>query len=383
MPLALPFSRVVADISVVLSGLFFLAHCYHTHSWSWMRTPIAKLLGFTSLYITCATFWSPNFSLHLVGHAFAQIRFFLFFLAILYGIGPVKSLRTLLFITASVSVLGVACDTLYQYLTDFSFFGHARFHGRLTGTFRRPLVGFFLVTLFFPLMGFWGHHTRTLLQKILLFGAAFCISIICLLTGDRSASLLLLLGFSWVAVAFVWYHPQMRWTLLGGVISVLLLLTLLVLIDPYILSRTRLLQEQILNFSVSCYGQIAHTAFLTWKTSPFFGAGYKSFSAIAHSLYAQGIVTYLGCHAHNYYLTWLANMGLVGLALFIAFIIRIVHQVGCSKNTWLRVCCLATLLVIFWPLTTTNNFFHNNIAALNWFTFGLVWVLSTFPYSSR
>ena len=50
LPLLIPFSRAIADITIILVSILFIIHCYANNQWEWIRLKWVKLAAIFWLY---------------------------------------------------------------------------------------------------------------------------------------------------------------------------------------------------------------------------------------------------------------------------------------------------------------------------------------------
>ena len=97
---------------------------------------------------------------------------------------------------------------------------------------------------------------------------------------------------------------------------------------------------------------------------------------------------YLACanHAHNYYLEFLSETGIIGFILMITFFIilwkdffhyfiKYKHKI--NSETILLVPIVITLFLEIWPLKSTGSFFTNWTATFFWLTTALLFANKT------
>ncbi|TGW14849.1 O-antigen ligase domain-containing protein [bacterium NHP-B] len=179
-----------------------------------------------------------------------------------------------------------------------------------------------------------------------------------------------------VAGMYAYHYPTWRWPIFfGGLFTMLAGYSFAM--TQYLLSgRFFVLLRELSVFSTTSYGQLFKSAFLMVREHPVMGVGYKMFSIPSHALYEQGAVTYAGLHAHNYYLGWLAELGALGLVSFFALVGFFVRAVYVS-DVHGRVLGTGALLVMFWPLTTTMDFFSSATSVINWYALALLMVAAS------
>jgi len=117
------------------------------------------------------------------------------------------------------------------------------------------------------------------------------------------------------------------------------------------------------------------------KNSPLLGNGYRSFQVKCHEeqFFIEG-KPQCSTHPHNTYLQLLAELGLIGFLFIFLFFLYFVLQYlksfyyqflnsNSQKNHILL--CISGLIINFFPLTTTGNFFNNWLSSLYFFPLGI------------
>ena len=148
LPFAIPFSRSVADIFVVLIAILFLCKSYFENKWNWIKEGWFKFALIFFLYcifintpLSIDSFTSLQYSIFF-------LRWPLFALALGYWIlNDAKSLKNFLVVTFFVCLF-LIFDTWYQYILGVDIFGIERHSStRLTGPFSGPHIGMWLTKL--------------------------------------------------------------------------------------------------------------------------------------------------------------------------------------------------------------------------------------------
>ena len=368
VPLIFPFTKAGADVVLSIVALLYAGELvFYERERFWHRY-YAFFVAFFA-YLALPAFLKTSMSGQAIFSALFYSRFFLFFGALVCWIGPLVPCRRLVFWATGLSLLLVTLDGLYQHFFDVSLSGQPRFERRLTSFFRRPLLGFFLTTLVWPVALFYVRQRSALRVKLL---SAVALSVVVVfLTGDRAISALMALSVLWIGGVSVYYHPRYRLR-----IMVVMMLTsvggfLYSCTQPLLIGRLRVLFLELASFTTTSYGQLFKAALFVWQDHPFFGIGYKGFTAANVGLYDQGVVTYLGIHSHNYYLAFMAELGLVGLVFLLVFVMVLTKRV-LSGGFWMKALGGAALIVIFWPFTTTMDFFSSSTAIVTWLSLGLL-----------
>jgi O-antigen ligase len=369
VPLLFPLTKAGADAAVSIVAILYLAELVFYERERLQGRSFLLFSAFTGYIVLSALIISP-FPGKTALSALFYGRFFLFFGALSCWIGPVAACRRLVFGGVGLSLLIVTIDGLYQHVFDVSLSGRLRFERRLTSFFRRPLLGFFVATLIWPVALFYLRECSAFRAK--LFGAVALSVVIVFLTGDRAISALMALSLLWIAGAGAYYYPRYRLHIVLTLVLTSILGFLYARTQHLLIGRLRVLFQELGEFTVTSYGQLFKSAWIMWCDHPLWGVGYKGFAGSNSLLYDQGMVTYLGIHSHNYYLAFMAELGLVGFAFWMVFGVMLTRYV-LSGDFLAKALGGATLIIIFWPLTTTMDFFSNGTAIVTWLALGLLY----------
>ena len=124
--------------------------------------------------------------------------------------------------------------------------------------------------------------------------------------------------------------------------------------------------EQLPTGEHSGYYRAMAPAIDAWQQSPIFGIGPANFRHLCPELFDDPTGRFCQPHPHNYYLQLLAETGIVGLILGIAFVVSIIWccyaPSKVNKNNIFAVVAWVIPLSLFWPLASTADFFgqwHN------------------------
>ena len=115
LPFAIPFSRSVADICIVLIAILFLCRSYFENEWNWIKEGWIKFA--LAFFLYCIFIITPLSidSLESLQYSIFFIRWPLFAIALGYWIlNDIKSLKNFL-ITTFFVCLFLVLDTWYQY----------------------------------------------------------------------------------------------------------------------------------------------------------------------------------------------------------------------------------------------------------------------------
>ncbi|MDB5477556.1 MAG: O-antigen polymerase, partial [Alphaproteobacteria bacterium] len=359
---------------------------------AWTRTPWIRLAAVVLAYLIVCGVLSQYDIPSGLNRGLSWGRFPLFAIALSHWLLPLD--RNFRYLSRSLILLLalVSLDTLIQFLTGTSLSGNhpGSYANRLTGPFGdKMVVGLFLTRLAWPAIGLAFAASWTQPSLIRRFGPGLALAalfgITILLSGERMAFGLFLL----TATLFWLGAKGMRLVLLGAGVVMAVAACGIVFFNPLMHDRFLTTTAPVVqNFDDSPYGAILGNALKTWELDPVTGVGPKNFVAacekegpkLGFRSEAPGTVFNCARHPHNIYLEWLAETGVIGLALFIGLIGLWGREVYAglrhtSLPHYIIVLGFGVGLVPFlWPLMTSMSFFINWSAILFWWVLGLALV---------
>jgi O-antigen ligase len=288
------------------------------------------------------------------------IHFALYAAALARWILPDPRSRDRLLYATVIAVAFFACDSLMQYFVGFDIIGRRALPTRLTSVFSKPFVGVEIAWLYLPaLLGLW-QKGRPLLAAA--FGCVCAAAV--LLSGDRMG-LLALIGAGLLAGIF---DRALRKALLIFLPAVVIVGGALLIYSPTMYHRqVESTMDVIEHVDQSPYGIIFKSAWDMARDYPLFGVGVHNYQAVCveerYGPLLIGPEQFPRCsgHPHNLYLFWLVETGLIGLALYIAFVglslATIIRSVPANAGNVIFYGLAATLVMRFWPLSSSTDFF--------------------------
>ncbi len=387
LPLLLLFSRAIADVTVLLIGLYYLLRSYYLNDWQWAKHTWFKLsIGFWLYLLLVNTPLSID-QLDSLTHSAAYIRWPLFAAAIAYWVlDNEKSKRNFLISLLLISFL-IMADTSLQYVTGQDLFGHLKpSPTRLTGPYSRPIPGIMLLRVIFI-----GMFAAILLpslsdakRQVKFILLTLCIGLVFMfITGERMALILFITGSAVITCGLLLNQTINTKKLIFSMLTIAGLFWGLFMIAPETAERSVFsIANKLNSFTASDYGVVFRAAFIAWQDNFIFGSGFHTYQTFCEQL---GVLTVLGkswglqcSHPHNLYLQIAAETGLVGLILFSISIVSIYYHAIANlikAHCWLVASLSFTVLsVCFWPLIGGISILNNGVAALVWL--GVGWVLS-------
>lgn len=380
----LPAALITDQNGIAELFTFVLAVGYARHLWCTRATP--SPLALASLLLIGLWLWMNLVVTPLAPDPADSLRhtlpwFRLPMLAFAIGAWVARDRRSLAFLATAwgLTLLVGVVDGLWQLKTGVSLSG-IPIHGgvRLTGPLERPNIGAFTARIGLPLLAAGllllprGHRGA----QIALLAAATLGTAFVLLTGERSAALIMLLS---LALALGWSalrSPGARLPALCIFVGLALLATLLVAASPRLQARLADTVEQVADYQASVYGKLLVSSWIMSADRPLAGHGIRGFRSNCPPLEAAGRVPRCDMHPHNLYAEWLVECGWLALVGFVAFVLAFGRdvltgsrpgQVHHALAPWL----LAGLCIVLFPLQATQSFFSNWPAILAWTSLGL------------
>lgn len=341
-------------------------------------------------------------------------RYGIYFLSVFYFIFYFEKLdqhflKVILFIN-----IFLILDALFQFIFGFNFFGIViQDQSRISSVFGEELVlGSFICKISpFCFSLLFTTNTKNYL-KFLVYLVMLSNLIVILLSGERSALFLYLL-LSFYLIIFIKINIKIKLVIsILGLVSFFIIIltnqtiyeriidkTIFELIGKNSFTKTYFNEDQIIleNFDTdkclkpensnlkecisndkffffsSTHENYFKTAINIFNDHMFFGAGPKSFRVLCdENLYG---INRWSCssHPHNYYIQLLAEVGLIGFSFlliayisFIYILFRIIKEKNLDtiqKNFYIVL--IGALIVNFFPLTPTGNYFNNWLTILS------------------
>ncbi len=382
-PIAITVGKAALDSMACLITFLFLVHVVRTKNWQvFNRGWIKAGLAFWGWQIASAL-WAYNPWLALQA-GFIWGRFFIFGVALAYWILPndAKFQKQFFFIIAFY-LFFLGGDSLIQYYFRVDLLGNEiGGSARLTGPFKRPIVGTSILYFFFPVLAY------ALCAPITSWKRAFCIgsSIACIsaiiLSGERSPLMLLLLGFALTCLSMVFMRRVRMLLIFTAATAAVLTLQFTALslsnqtgAETIKNRQIGSVHETVTNFAASPYGLIWQDAWDMIRAHPLLGVGAKNIKYYWCDLGNQRHFTE-NCplHPHNTYIEILASFGTVGMALYLLAIACVLREFYNALPRWkndpIVAGILITVLVRLWPLIITTSHTRSPSAFSFWLMVG-------------
>ncbi len=413
-PLALFLGIAPFDIMLTGVGFLFITYSFMHKDFSWLHDAWMKIFLLLWIYMIVRGFFTidPQSS---VLHSLSFIRFAVFTAALQHWLLKSSPAREALAISLVLTLVFAAGDGLLQLFTYTDLFGKNispidfSQSWRLNAISGKPNIGAKFSTLILPAVAYLmlrafnqASKYRYLISTLMML-LAFLFVIFIPLTGERNATLVTFLGLGLMFLLC----KQQRIIISMVLASALLFLTLLSIYNPGFRARTMATLGTIQNISTVFEKRIFHnnpdwetskvssesapdpyvslwkTDWNIFKANPVFGVGRKQYNAYCNQAPLEIAITkvdYNACltNAQNIYLEWLAETGLIGLALFSLMVLVWLRSFYIKRGLLLaNTIALAAgveLLLRLWPLASTSSFFFSWWGGPFWLMAG--WVLA-------
>ncbi len=416
IPFILIYSRSLADIIVVISCLYFLLIKIRNRDYCWINEPWIKIGFIVYIWFLISSFFAYNPELAF-SRAIGWIRFLIFIAALkyLFLVDNYWKKKLLLTVTATlIYILIFSLSELFFIINkilanDYSFhYGYLRLKGPIE---QGGKSAFILSVFLYPvLFGLLNEKKILFLKKNLILILIFLISLTCIfLSGHRFSNFILLLSSTIVFIFLLKNKKELFYKLFFSLVAV----TILILIT-YPQQFERIIKSSfydIVNYEQTAYWSASSTGLKMFKEYPITGVGLKNFHlacederfiSVEHKKY--NITPWWGItkkrinetnlnknninndldlrpptcftHIHNFYISILAEAGIVGLILFLFLIYQLINVFIKQKKiiTMPVFGILASLIPLLVPMIPSLNYFSNWNAILIWLLVG--WALS-------
>jgi len=390
LPFLLFFFRGLADLTVIVVGIFFLYKSFNESKWNWAKEAWFKYSVIFVVYLATINVYVSIDPSDTFFYALTFIRWPIFAAAICIWILNSKTAIKSFLISLGLLLVFIIADVWIQYLVGKDVFGYPSLEDRLTGPLREnPVVGIFLTKFTFisltSLLVFkkFNKDNNQFLFLFLLMIVGF---MTVLITGERMS---LLLFFSSIPIVLLGFSKDFTRLVINITLIFTILFFLALLLGEFFPQTfERAINStfyKLSNFKGSDYGLVYQSTYQAWLHNIWFGGGLHQLKDLYPLYDVNLLIDSAGAkikilHAHNHPLSLLAETGLIGLAFYYLIIIEIIRKIynqTYQKNNWLKFTLLITLIYIcFWPFMSHYSFQHNWMNAINWLTVGLVLSLS-------
>ena len=359
-----PLNLLSSAVSIIFLILIFKRKIYYEYKNYFIFLYFLIFFLIINLIFSINTYVSAQSSLSF-------IRYYFFFLAILYSLNNIDNFRLIFTRILFVAVLFVIIDSYIQYFFNKDIFGYPSLNNRLTGPFGSEKdVGAYISKLIFLSFSFLTIKKINIRYICLI---AIIALILIILSNERSSSIMF--GTS-LLLFFIFCQVKTFFKI--GIFSFVVMTVIL------LFNYNNQFKERFVNEPAKYYKDNHHKAhFLTaieiFKDNKITGSGIKTFRVACHnkkyeninSIYYKDRCT---THPHNLYLEIISETGILGILLFILVNFYIIFQLVKNyliikkfRHEILFIFC--NFFILFWPLQTTGAFFSSWNGVFYWIFF--------------
>ena len=368
-PILIVFSPLLSNLNLALISIFGFYYILKYKPSYFIKNLYIKLFFIFWLLLILSSVIS-EYKFHSLKSSFFYIKNLFFIIAIyIIAINNKNFLKNFLKLFISV-YLFLIIDALIQIYFGFNIFGYELTkieNGRVSGAFGKELIlGSYLTRNLFIVIGIYSLINKN--SKFIIFFILIT-SIIVLFTKERASFFLLVFG---VMIYIIFSNNMSKKIKFFFTITFVGLLLLISLNINHIYSRmfvetkNNLLSNSKIIFTE---GHTKHfiTAYKIYEQNKIMGIGPNNFRKECEK---DEYKIFDGCttHPHNFYIQILAEVGIAGLIFIIIFFITILTKLFKNINSQhhrhkeFQLCILIALLINFWPITTSGNFFGSSLS---------------------
>jgi len=384
----LPLSFILGNLSININVILIIAlsiFFFNKDLFSFKFNFVDKIIIIFFLYLLFIGTFSTLYNIYfndledytVLFKSWAYLRFLIFYIILRYLIYSNFLSLKLFFISCSVCALLVVSDVIFQFIFGVNIIGLEKIYPRHATSFfgEEAIAGsyiqrFSLFLIFFPLFFFDNKNLIIKISFILLITVTF---FALLVAGNRMPVIFFL--FSIFLLLF--FQKNLKKNLVLFLLFFCVIFTVMYNLFPqfkthykgfFIKSHRIVTSVMTRNVDPENSGELFrghfkefYAGYETWKLNKIYGAGVKSFK---YNCPKTNVIN-CGPHPHNYYLELMANLGIIGLILFISIYLIIIFKQflnflknkGSLYDEKSKNIIFILFFVEFFPIKTTGSFF--------------------------
>jgi O-antigen ligase len=414
LPITLITGPAIPDITITLSGVFFLYYIHNKNIYSTILNDPFFIVSFIFwIYLLFVSILAENHYLSF-RDSLIFIRLLLIPIFIIYWASKTNKFTDRILIVIFISIIFVIFDTLFQFLHYDSEFGFGKdlfgfksnWYGRLTGPFGDELIpGAYLARFsFLGLIYLFLKFKKHKFYKIFLILYLLFIGLTIFATGERMALATYGMGLIFLLIFLNTKRIIFATSIILIFISVFLVQKIhpsytdykIIESTPYhlglkvqkeynckddikkkcftIIKLQPSFSEILKNFSETPYGEIYKLSLTMFLDNKLFGIGLNNFTFLCNNnKNYNSLIKNYDCvsHPHNIHIQWLVETGLFGFIFFQIYLIFIVSKVIIRNINEYSIISLVPILIMFWPIMSTGSLLKNWNGISTFFIIGL------------
>jgi len=360
---------LLPELICIMLSLIFLFNLYRNFNLEFINKKIFLAYVLFTILLIIGSIFSKYTRLSLETSIF-YFRFIIFSLA--FSLILEKNIKTLrlLFLISTITLVFLAVNIIIQYCFNIDLFGNIPLTpGRYSSLFGTELIaGGFLARFMFLGVIFilFISDINKKYNIYLLFFYLIINTCAIFLSGERTSFFILIINI----LIFSLYLKSFKKIIFILLLCAPILGLFFIQINPdakirmFNATKEEVFTDNKINIFSAVYESHYVVAFNMFKDRPIIGHGVKSFrEACKETRYAH----YNGCatHPHNFYMQFLAEIGLLGfcflIGLYFYILFKFVKIFFKKKNNLdlLKLILYQAVLVNLFPLMPSGNFFNN------------------------
>ena len=360
---------LLPELICIMLSLIFLFNLYRNFNLEFINKKIFLAYVLFTILLIIGSIFSKYTRLSLETSIF-YFRFIIFSLA--FSLILEKNIKTLrlLFLISTITLVFLAVNIIIQYCFNIDLFGNIPLTpGRYSSLFGTELIaGGFLARFMFLGVIFilFISDINKKYNIYLLFFYLIINTCAIFLSGERTSFFILIINI----LIFSLYLKSFKKIIFILLLCAPILGLFFIQINPdakirmFNATKEGVFTDNKINIFSAVYESHYVVAFNMFKDRPIIGHGVKSFrEACKETRYAH----YNGCatHPHNFYMQFLAEIGLLGfcflIGLYFYILFKFVKIFFKKKNNLdlLKLILYQAVLVNLFPLMPSGNFFNN------------------------
>lgn len=365
IPITIILGSAVSLINILLIDLSFIILLVYKKNFFFLKNKAISYLFILYLYLIFNSLISIDYSQNILRNL-GFLRMIILFVAFNYFYHQ-KFFFDKMFKSWLIIILIVIFDVFIEFFYGKNILGYegSAYGQRIVSFFKdEPIVGGFLSSFFFILIGFFFDKKYNYKYYIFLLIILFLLSIF--ITGERSSSLKVLLGIS---IFFLLYKEINLKSKISFILVIFFIIFTSILntsnLDDRLNLKARFVDHTLLQKNY--YFDLYQSGFQVFKNNKIFGVGNKNYrietckqnEVVSTKNKEEYICT---THPHQIYFELLSEHGAIGsiviLLIFYKLIFSKIIKTRLSKN-YLKVGSLIYLTLEFLPIIPSGAFFSS------------------------
>ena len=380
IPLSIVLGNLIINLYIFLISIIYLALNIKTN---FFKNKTFLLLFFLFLSLLVNLYNSDNFSL-----TYPRVLKFLFLIFFILSFEYLEKNKDLkiekIFKIWSITLFVISIDLLIEYIFGKNIIGFKSYMpGRLSGFFGEELVaGYFL--LGFSMIAIAYLFEKTKIKEIYLISIVIILIILSLLIGERSNFIKLVIG------VILMSYLILKISLIKKILIIFIISSLTFVFIYFNETLKSRFYQQVINIvskdgienylKSSQYGAHYDTAFKIFEKNKLFGVGIKNFrveSRKAEYYNEEFDHTFdrASTHPHQVHFEFLSETGLFGYVIFLMFILYslILSSINYIKNkNSFQLAGIIFVLMSLLPYLPSGSFFSTLTSIIFWINYGIM-----------